>query len=153
MKRKTKLIREQLDKTLGQFKPLRDSSPPIKGWVRAIRDALGMNGRQLAERLGEHRSRIKQIEQEEMTGSLTFKTMRRTAEALDCDFVYGLVPRTSLEETIRNRAKQVATKRIARASHTMRLENQALSKKENKEILSNMIKDTMDDLPSSLWDE
>ena len=153
MKRKTKLMREQLEKTLQKFEPVKDLSPPVKGWIRAIRDALGMNGRQLADRLGEHRSRTEQIEQQELTGSLTLKTMRRTAEALDCVFVYGLVPRRSLEQTVRNQAKQVAAKRLARASHTMGLENQALGKKENKEILSDMIEEIMDELPSSLWDE
>ena len=83
MKSKTKLMREQLEKTLRKFEPLKNSSPPVKGWIRAIRDALGMNGRQLADRLGEHRSRTKQIEKQELTGSLTLKTMRKTAESLD----------------------------------------------------------------------
>lgn len=152
MKRKTKLIREQLEKTLSKFDVLRDSPPPVKGWIRAIRDALGMNGRQLADRLGEHRSRTKQIEQQEMVGSLTLKTIRRIAEALDCEFVYGFVPRTSLEETVRNQAKQIALRRLDRASHTMKLENQALGKKENKEILSNMIEKIMNELPINLWD-
>jgi len=153
MKRKTKLIREQLEKTLRKFEPLRDSPPPIKGWIRAIRDALGMNGRQLADRLGEHRSRTERIEQDELTGSLTLKTLRRTAEALDCVFVYGFVPRTSLEENVHNQAKRVALKRLARASHTMELENQALGENENKELLSNMIEEIMDELPSNLWNE
>ncbi len=152
MKRNTKLIREQLEKSLRRFEPLRDSSPPIKGWIRAIRDALGMNGRQLADRLGEHRSRTKQIEQQELSGSLTLKTMRKTAEALDCVLVYGFVPLTSLEETVRNQARKVASKRLARASHTMGLENQALGDGENNEVLSHMIDDIIDELPSNLWD-
>ena len=153
MRRKTKLIREQLEKTLQKFAPLMDSPPPAKGWIRAIRDALGMNGRQLADRLSEHRSRTTQIEQQEMSGSLTLKTIRRVADALDCVFVYCLVPRTSLEEIVRNQAKQIALKRLARASHTMGLQNQALGKKENKEILSNMIEEIMNEPPSNLWDE
>ena len=153
MKRKTKLILEQLQKTLRQFELLKDSSPPVKGWIRAIREALGMNGRQFADRLGEHRSRTKQIEQQELTGSLTMRTMQKTSEALDCVFVYCLIPRTSLEETIRNRAKQVATKRLARASHTMGLEDQALSTKENEKVLSEMVDELVDTLPSNLWNE
>lgn len=153
MKKKTKLIREQLGKTLHKFEPLKDITPPGKGWIRAIRDALGINGRQLADRLGEHRSRTEQIEQQELTGSLTFKTIRKTAEALDCVFVYSLVPRTSLEDTIRNRAKKVATKQLSQASQTMKLENQALGTKENKKILSEMVDELIDTLPSNLWDE
>jgi len=153
MKSKTKLMREQLEKTLRKFEPLKDSSPPAKGWIRAIRDALGMNGRQLADRLGEHRSRPKQIEKQELTGSLTLKTMRKTAESLDCIFVYGFVPRTSLEETVRIRARQVAARRLARASHLMGLEDQALKTTENKKVLSEMVDELVDTLPSNLWNE
>lgn len=153
MKMKTKLIRGQLEKTLTKFDTLKNSPPPVKGWIRAVRDALGMNGRQLADRLGKHRSRTKQIEQQEIAGTLTLNTIRKIAEALDCVFVYGLVPRTSLEETVRNQAKQIAIKRLDRASHTMLLENQALCKKENDEILSNMIEEIMNEPPSHLWNE
>lgn len=153
MRKNTKLMREQLEKTLRKFAPLMDSPPPAKGWIRAIRDALGMNGRQLADRLGDHRSRTMQIEQQEVNGSLTLKTVRRVADALDCVFVYCLVPRTDLEETVRNQAKQIALERLARASHTMKLENQALGKEENRKILHRMIEEIMYELPTNLWDE
>jgi len=153
MKTNNKLVRVQLQMTLAKFQPLLNSSIPPKGWIRAIRNALGMSGRQLAVRLGVTKQRASFMEKQEIDGTTTFKAMRKTAEALDCVFVYGLLPRKNLEETIRNRAEQVATKRISRASHTMGLENQSLSKKENNEILANMIKDIMEELPSSLWDE
>jgi predicted DNA-binding mobile mystery protein A len=153
MKNNRKLIRDQLDNNLQTFKPLKYVSPPLKGWIRAIKDALGMNGRQLADRMGEHRSRTKQIEQQELTGSITIKTMRRTAEALDCQFVYGFVSKTSLEETVRARAKQVAAKRLAQANQTMVLENQSLSERENKQVLSEMTDELVDTMPSNLWDE
>ncbi|MBN2561709.1 MAG: mobile mystery protein A [Phycisphaerae bacterium] len=153
MKRKTELVRQQLERTLRRFEPLRASAPPVKGWIRAIRDALGMNGRQFADRLGEHRSGTKQIEQREVTGALTLKTMRRAAEALDCIFVYGFVPRTSLDEAVRNQAKQLAAKRLAQASHTMALEDQALSAKENEKILSEMVDEIVDKMPPDLWNK
>jgi predicted DNA-binding mobile mystery protein A len=153
MKNKKKLIREQLDNNLQTFEPLKSISPPLKGWIRAIKDALGINGRQLADRMGEHRSRTKQIEQQELTGSVTIKTMRRTAEALDCQFVYGFVPKTSLEETVRARAKQVAAKRLAQANQTMALENQALGTEENNRVLSEMVDELVDAPPPHLWDE
>jgi len=153
MKRKTRLIREQLEKNLRQFEPLRDLPPPVKGWIRAIRDALGMNGKQFADRLGGHRSRTKQIEQQELTGSLTIKTMRRIAECLDCVFVYGFVPRSTLDATLRKQAQQVAAKRLAQASQTMALEDQALSTKENNKVLSEMVDELVDTLPSNLWNK
>ena len=152
MKTNDKLVREQLQMTIAGFQPLLDIPIPPRGWIRALRNALGMSGRQLALRMGVTKQRISFIEKQEIDSTATLKTMRRTAEALECVFVYGLVPRTSLEETIRNRAIHVATRRLARASHTMGLENQSLGKKENQEILSNMIEVIMDELPSSLWD-
>ena len=148
-----KLVRQQLDTTLGKFRPLLDISTPPKGWIRAIRDALGMSGRQLANRVGVTKQRTALIEKQELTGTATLKTLRRIAESLDCVLVYGFVPRNSLEETIRNRALRVARTRLARASQTMSLEDQALSKQENRKILSDMVDKLVDELPSNLWDE
>ena len=153
MKTNNKLVREQLQVTLARFQPLLAISIPPKGWIRAVRNALGMSGRQLAERMGVTKQRASIIEKQEIDASVTLKTIQRAAEALNCVFVYGFVPRTSLEETVRNQAKQIALKRLARASHTMGLENQALGKEENKEILSNLIEEIMNELPSNLWDE
>jgi len=153
MKTNNKLVRKQLQMALAKFQPLLDISKPPKGWIRAVRNALGMSGRQLAERMGVTKQRTSFIEKQEIDSTATLKTMRKTAESLDCVFVYGLVPRKSLEETVRNQAKQVAVKRLARASHTMSLEDQALGEEENKEILSNMIEKILDELPSNLWDK
>ena len=47
-----KLIQEQLDATLARLACMRDVQHPAKGWLRAIREALGMSGRQFARRLG-----------------------------------------------------------------------------------------------------
>ena len=153
MNKNKRLVREQLDNTLHKFHSLLEISKPPKGWIRAIRDALGMNGRQLADRLNVTRQRAALIERDEMNGSATLKTMRRIAECLDCVFVYGFVPRTSIEQTVRDRARQVAMKRFSRVSQTMKLEDQALSKSEEEKALSDMIEELVDTLPSTLWNE
>jgi predicted DNA-binding mobile mystery protein A len=150
---KKKLIREQLDSSLQRFSPLLDVTSPSKGWIRAIRDALGMTAKQLANRLGIAQQAVARIEKEEQAGSVTIKTMRRIATGLDCVFVYGFVPRTSLEETVARQAKEVATLRLAQASQTMSLENQSLSREENKQVLSNLIDELIRTLPSNLWDK
>ncbi len=74
-----KLIREQLDTTLKRFSELKGIHPPRKVWIRAIRDALNTNTRKLGERLGVNKSRITRIEQDELSGSVTIKTMKRVA--------------------------------------------------------------------------
>jgi predicted DNA-binding mobile mystery protein A len=147
-----KLILEQLDATLKRFSALKAVNPPLKGWVRAIRDALGISTRQLGDRLGVNKSRITRIEQDEVGGSVTLKTMRRVADALDCVFVYGFVPRKTLEDTLRNRAIQVAKKRMLRVTHTMVLEDQGLSEGEQKRAFETVVEELIKTQPKSLWE-
>lgn len=154
MKAKHKnLAREQLDETLKQFLPLKAIVPPRKGWIRAIRDAFGMTGEQLAKRLDANKQRISRIEQDEKLGNITLKTLRSVAEALDCEFVYGFVPRDSLGQTVKNRARSVAKKRMSRSDQMMRLEKQELSQDEREKVLESMIADITSTMPKSLWDE
>jgi predicted DNA-binding mobile mystery protein A len=97
---------------------------PPKGWIRAIRDALGMSGAQLGRRLKVSPQTVEAMEKSEAAGTIQLNTLRRAAEAMDCTLVYALVPRTSLGNTVRNRARQIAKAALARVSHTMKLEDQ-----------------------------
>jgi predicted DNA-binding mobile mystery protein A len=153
MRKKQKIIiREQLDDTLSQFSTIVAVNRPMKGWIRAIRDVLGMNMRQFADRLGVSKSRIPRIEQDEITGSLTLKTMNRVADKLDCVFVYGFAPRTSLDDTVRKQASIVAQQRMNRLMHTMSLEAQGLSSKNAKKAFNNIVEEIIDS-PSMLWEK
>ena len=49
------------------------------------------------------------------------------ADALECDLVYVLVPRFSLDEIVRTRARMVARADIATVDRSMRLEQQGLT--------------------------
>jgi len=66
---------------------------PERGWIRAIRDALGINGPQLARRLGVSKQRISVLEKAEIEGGASLNSIRQAADALNCDLVYALVPR------------------------------------------------------------
>jgi len=150
---KKRLIREQLEVSLQRLAPLNSISQPPKGWIRAIRDALGMTAKQLAARLGVAQQAVARIEKDELAGAVTIKTMRRIAESLDCVFVCGFVPRTSLENTLRSQAERVAAKRLQQASHTMTLEDQALTKAENQKVQSELVDELVATLPAKLWSE
>ena len=152
MRTKSRLIREQLERSLEKFRPLREAPVPAPGWIRAIRNALGMSGRQLAGRLGLSKQRAAFIEKQELDGSATLKTMRRVAEQLDCVFVYGFVPATSLESTVRRQAERYAARQVSRAHHTMQIEAQSLSERENKAVLQNMVDEFLEKQPKNLWD-
>ena len=153
MKNRTRLVRKQLDKTLLEFRPILGVSIPQKGWVRAIRDSLGMSGRQLADRLGVTRQRVSEIERDELSGSVSIKSMRKVADRLDCVFVYAFAPRISLEHTVHDRVKQVVEERLKRASQSMLLEGQELNEDDELEALSDMVEEMIENLPSTLWDD
>ncbi len=151
-KENRKLALDQLDAALQRFAPLRALNPPRRGWVRAIRDALGLSARQLGNRLGVSKSRISRIEQDEVVGNLTLKTMRRVADALDCVVVYGFLPRKTLKDTLRNQVIQVAKKRMDRVAHTMTLEDQGLPEEEQKKAFEAVVDELIRTLPKSLWE-
>lgn len=149
---RNELIREQLEKTLDKFRVVKDVNPPVKGWIRAIRDALGMSARQLAVRIGVSQQSISRIEKDELSGSVTIRTMRKSAEALDCVFVYCFVPRQTLREALRSRVELYARNQLNRVSQTMSLEAQSLSDEENLKMLDNMVSKIMSKPPVNLWD-
>jgi predicted DNA-binding mobile mystery protein A len=142
-----------LDKRFAALRPLAKSTRPPKGWLRAIRDALGMTTAQFARRLGVSQPRIIELEQSEASGGVTLNTLQRAAEALGCRLVYALVPERPLAETVRERADLIAERHLASVEQTMRLEDQAVkSKTAGKELRRRMIDDLLR-RPARLWDE
>lgn len=115
--------REALERRLAPWRGSVPAAPP-RGWIRAIRDALGMSTRELAARAGVSAPRISQIERAEVDGSLTLATLRRIAEALDCHVEYALVPRRPLDEMVRDQARSKAEGLLRMVDHTMAMEGQ-----------------------------
>lgn len=148
-----KLAREQLDETMKSFESLKAMSAPRKGWIRAIRDTVGMTGGQLAKRLKVNQQRVARIEQDEVLGKVTLNTMQNVAEAMDCVFVYGVVARDSLKQIVRGQAELVAKKRMVRSNQMMRLEKQELSEAEKVKAMQTLIDEIVETMPKSLWDE
>jgi predicted DNA-binding mobile mystery protein A len=148
-----KLARHQLDATLRRFEPLKAIFPPTKGWIRAIRDVLGMTGQQLANRLNVNKQRVSRIEHDEKLGKIKVETLRNVAEALDCEFVYCFVPKNSLEQTVRQQAEIISKKRMARSNQMMRLEKQELSKTEKNSAMQDLIDEIIGTMPKTLWNE
>src|ERR1700740_955382 len=99
-----------LDKRFAAVRPLANTPRPPKGWLRAVRDALGMTTAQYARRLGVSQPRIVELEHSEASGSVTLNTPQRAAEVLGCRLVYALVPEKPLADTVRERAEAVATR-------------------------------------------
>jgi len=142
-----------LDARFAELRPLAAIHRPPKGWARAIRDALGMTTAQLAKRLGVSQPRVVELEQSEVSGSVTLHSLQRAAEALGCRFVYAFIPDKPLAETVRARAETVAQRQLASVQQTMRLENQSVTDKTASDRLRNQFIDDLLRRPARLWDE
>lgn len=147
------LIREQLQKTVDRLDSIRSVRQPVRGWLRSVREALGMSSKQLAERLGVSGPRITSLEKSEQSGSATIKTMRQAAEALDCVFVYAVIPRENFTATIYDQAKTLARRRMNNVTHSMLLEAQQLSDSDQQKALETEVEKIMQTMPKELWDK
>jgi predicted DNA-binding mobile mystery protein A len=152
MKTDTRLrARQHLDDRLAALKPAERFRAPPKGWVRAIRDALGMTGVQFARRLRISPQSVEALEKSEAGGTIKLNTLRRAAEALDCTLVYALVPNDSLDGAVRTRARAIALRDLGRVAHTMKLEAQETGDADLEARIEAYIRDTLEE--RDLWDD
>ena len=98
---------------------------------------------QFAARLGVAQPRIATLERAEANDAVTLKTLRQAAEALDCVLVYALVPKTSLEDMMEDRARLLADHLLSRTDLTMRLENQGVSPDSLKKAREDLAEDIL----------
>jgi len=117
--------RELLDNHFDEWQQLRTLARPPRGWVRAVREALGMSAAALGARLGTTPGAVIRLEQSEAADRIRLDTLRRAADALGCDLVYLLVPRRPLTTVVRERARELARSQVKAVEQTMLLEDQA----------------------------
>lgn len=115
----------QLDATLSRWRAADLPSRPPDGWLKAIREALGMTATHQAKTLGVTTSTVTRLEASEADDTISLATLRRAAEALGCELQYALVPKQSLADTLEARATALARQQMAAISHSMALEAQA----------------------------
>ena len=144
-----KFARKRLDERLSPLMQVENLQAPPKGWVRAIRDALGMSSFQLAKRVGVSPQAITGLEQSEALGTVRLNTLRRVAEGLDATLVYAIVPNTTLAQMVENKANRIARAAVESVDHTMRLEGQATGAETLEEAITLYREDLRD---RDLWD-
>lgn len=132
--------RSGLDRRLADLRGLGGSSTtrPSGGWIRAIRESLGMSTPDLAGRLGVAVSTVSRMEHSERVGRIQLDTLERVADHLGCDLVYVLLPRQPLEQMIEERAREVARRELLSLGHTMNLEAQGLTNQGMRERLESL---------------
>ena len=150
-KRFNDLQLHQTDELLSPWQPLRSLARPSGGWVQAIRDALGMSAAALARRIHVSTAAISNFEKAEAEDAITLASLRKLADALDCDLRYALVPRSSLQKTLEARARQVASERLRPVAHSMRLEDQAVEGTMNQVQLDLLVAELLNGSRRKLW--
>lgn len=150
---KKKLQIEQLDRKLSGFSTAQQVTAPTTGWLKAVRVSLGMTLQQMANRLSITRQSAQEIERREQEGSITLKSLRETANALDMQLVYGLVPKDgSIENLIDRKARELATRIVSRTSNSMKLENQENTRERIEKAIEERATYLKLELPKMLWD-
>src|ERR1700730_5920563 len=134
--------RSQLDERFRELGPAKRYAEPVRGWIKAIREALGMSTAQLAKRLGIKQPSLVELEQSEAKGTIELATLRRVAQPLDCPLVYALVPNKPLESTVRDRARAFVHRRRGPVEHSMLLEDQKVTAKNAEARLDENMRDT-----------
>ncbi len=153
MNKKYKKLRlRQLDSQFKKIQNLKEIQIPAKGWIWEIRNALGMSHSQLAKRLKVSAPAIANSERSEAESTIKISTLKKTAEAMKCKLVYAIVPSTSLEQTINEQTLKVAGNVFNRVSHSMKLEEQGVSKRENKAQLKELLEEVKNELTGKIWD-
>jgi len=123
----------QLARSLSAFEPASNEARPQRGWLRAIREGLGLTLDHVGKQLGQSRRRIQEFEDAEARDRITLHSLRRVAAAMDCELVYAIVPKSgTIAELAERRARAKAEEDVRDVEHTMALENQATG---NLEVL------------------
>jgi predicted DNA-binding mobile mystery protein A len=141
--------RANLDKRFKALGPAARYTAPARGWIKAVREALGMTTAQLAKRLSVKQPSVVALEQSEAKGTIELATLRRAAEALNCTLVYAFIPKQPLETIVRERARLFSRLRRAPVEHSMLLEDQAVPAKDTEKRLDEIVRDTN---PRLFWD-
>jgi len=145
------LARRKLDDRMQRIRPLVDEPRPHRGWIRAIRDALGMSSAELAARIGVSQQTAHDLEQSELRDTIRLETLRKAANALDSELVYFLVPRKSLDEAVTEQARKKAADHLASVAHHSRLEDQSVTDQDAEAQLDELARQLID--RRGLWTE
>lgn len=144
---------QQLNGKMLAFASLQKVVPPPTGWIKAIRNAIGMSMLQMGNRLSITKQSVMDIERREKDGSITIRALREAARAMDMQLVYGLVPNDgSLEALIDRKAKELATQIVLRTNNTMKLEDQENTKQRIEKAIQERAATIKYELPKTIWD-
>ncbi len=144
------IIQRQVESMLTPWRNPLPRTPP-KGWIKALREGLGMPASYLARIMDVEQSTIKRYEEAEASATISLKTLLKVAEALGCELKYALVPKIPIDKMIEERAIQVTENRMKSVSHTMALEDQSTGEEERNALVADQVKALLGGARRDLW--
>ncbi|SAM29998.1 helix-turn-helix domain-containing protein [Pseudomonas sp. 1 R 17] len=146
-----KLRLSQVERAIETFNTVKGAPVPPGGWLRSIRESLGRSLRAQAEMAGVSSVTLTKSERSEAEDRISLAQLRKLAAALDCELVYGLVPKKPLHEVIRDRAELMAKQEILGVAHSMSLEDQRPSDAFIERQIDERRKELLDGPWTRLW--
>ncbi|HET9033317.1 MAG TPA: mobile mystery protein A [Dokdonella sp.] len=148
-----RLARRRLDDVGNQWRSLPQpvNIVPRGGWINAIREAICKSQVDLGQRMGVRGSTVAKLEESERNRTIRLDSLQRAAEAIDCELVYALVPRKSLQSIVDNQRLRLFADIVARTDHHMKLEGQNVN---DPDWRSNLLRQAEEMIPDNqLWRE
>ena len=147
-----RLKRNRLADQAQAFREFAGSAAPRRGWVRAIREALGMSQAQLARRAGISRGTIQKLERAEAGRRITLESLDRLAAALDCQLAVALVPHGGSLDALRERQADLKAEAILNpVEHSMKLEGQGVTAVNRERVKAGLKDSLLRGSPRRLW--
>ena len=141
------LVIKQLDESI-----MPSVKTPRDGWIRTIRNSLGMKLKDLSRRCSVNDSTVSRLEGREVDGSITLNSLKKLADAMDCELVYGLVPREgSYSKLLKRQARKYVDQNFDVVNHSMMLEMQQLSQQDREKLAELRAEELAKSVDSAIW--
>jgi predicted DNA-binding mobile mystery protein A len=145
-----KIITKQVSRRLEELRPMQLHTKGISSWIEYVRLGLGMSLSQLAARVGVAQSSLSGSIKLEKEGRITVKKLKEIAEAMDCELVYGFVPKIKIEDMMREQATKKTMGLMDQADSHMALEDQKVTL-DKKERMKDLVEERI--YSKYLWDK
>ena len=145
-------MRKQIQETIDKSNVSGLENIQKQGWIKTIRKSLGMSINDLAQRLDCKPSNVTLLEKNEFSAKIKLETLEKVAMAMNCRLIYAFVPQDdSLDEIVKKQVQLIAHKIVQKNNHSMKLEEQGISKEQMKQQEDDVYKKILNDDSIKIW--
>lgn len=124
----------QVTRRIESLRSIKEKASVREGWIKYMRTALGLTLSDLAKLASLSTASVAQAERRETEGQVSLSTLKKMADAMECELVYAFVPKKDLNTMIHDKAFDKARKTLNLADLHMKLEDQKVTGDEKERI-------------------